>query len=710
MLAARFGAIAAAGEAAALPALLGSWPLSESSGTTFADATGGNTAFLNVPIWTTGTHEYRRKGIATGLADFSLEVSNGGPSIPLIAGYRQSAMSLALWINPLGGLRGRQYWDENDERHGREFLALCDNGQPGSFAIERRWHKASNEHRLDGWVRDGSGTAQRFSGGIAGIAGALLPVDTSQRIVLTEGPAGAQLWLDGSKVATLPGVTAGWTALSGSIHISMGNSTGHANERSPFWGRVQEIQVYQGQLGSTEVSALPAALQSRLWQYPSDFVGGATDINIANYGPNDGGQPARAHAAAAAAGRYVYQADGDTAWYIASDQGGDNGITWANGCKGFIGLKLKRPNSQNGQFERIINGQFLTTNPYGNRKLIGCQLDGNARGQNWHPKTGMPDFSLHAFGLQHAHLLYVKGAQTYLVDACDFMDDTGDGISADEGTTLTATSCRFWGTFRGSVVLSQQGATASLIRAEALGTSRPGFGTLDPGSGITDLETTFGGSGTVNLTIRDAWYDSDWDEVTGGGGTLIHANMHAIGGALWVDPQADGGAPASWRCDYCTIAYHHAGGNSAGTYPPAKFKGFPAMGGEGCLFDNCVFVANGDPYYYHESHLVIPGSTQPFRIDYESAGTQTRLWTMRNCQFRAKNLPGGLATSNVQAINHPAGLGTSRSVEFDGVTIDAAFADLPFAMGGMTVRYRNVLHERTGSVTPWSGAGAEVAL
>jgi hypothetical protein len=55
-------------------------------------------------------------------------------------------------------------------------------------------------------------------------------------------------------------------------------------------------------------------------------------------------------------------------------------------------------------------------------------------------------------------------------------------------------------------------------------------------------------------------------------------------------------------------------------------------------------------------------------------------------------------------------MSTSITVELDGVRIDAAFADLPFAMGGVTVRHRNVLHERTGSTKPWSGAGAEVPI
>ncbi len=164
----------------------------------------------------------------------------------------------------------------------------------------------------------------------------------------------------------------------------------------------------------------------------------------------------------------------------------------------------------------------------------------------------------------------------------------------------------------------------------------------------------------------------------------------------------------SWRAYYCTLSYHHSGGNGSGNYPSAWWTGFNTQESTGLLFDHCVFLANGTPYVVHESSCT-PDNTTPFCINYANANDGARLWTMRDCEWRAKNLPNGIATSNIQAVRH-AGKNTSTSVELDGVTIGAAFADQPFDMGGMTVRYHNVVHERTGSSKPWTGAGAEVAF
>jgi hypothetical protein len=175
--------------------LVGAWPLSETSGTIFTDTVGANDATLAVPPWTIATHEHNRPGIVAG-SDAALEVSNGGPAIPMTAGYKKSAMSLALYVAPLSELRGLQYWSTSNARHGREFIAYCDDGAtPGSFAIERR-RFSSTEWRLDGYVRNSAGTAVRFSGGLSGISGATLPVDVAKRIVLTQGPTGAALFLD----------------------------------------------------------------------------------------------------------------------------------------------------------------------------------------------------------------------------------------------------------------------------------------------------------------------------------------------------------------------------------------------------------------------------------------------------------------------------------------------------------------------------------
>ena len=81
------------------------------------------------------------------------------------------------------------------------------------------------------------------------VSGATLPIDTAKRIVLTQGPAGAALYLDDSQVATLPSVTQGWASLSADITLGSSSNTGHANDRSPLWGRLDEIAVWDWATG-----------------------------------------------------------------------------------------------------------------------------------------------------------------------------------------------------------------------------------------------------------------------------------------------------------------------------------------------------------------------------------------------------------------------------------------------------------------------------
>ncbi len=700
---------------------LDTWPLDETSGTTFADAVGSNDAVLNVPDWTVATHECNRPGIVEG-SDHALEVGNGGPAIPMIAAYRQAAMSLVIYIEPRGELRGVQYWDEADERFGRELIAYCDDGSaPGSFAIYRRREGYNTAAwRLGGYVRDGVGAKKYFGGDLGGISSTSLPADAAKRIVLAQGPGGATLYLDGSQVANLPSVTQGWSSLTTAITLGSSSNTGHANDRSPLWGRLDQIEVWQGQMALADVQNLAAAAQSTLWRYPSDFVGGSTDINIANYA-NNGSAPQAAMNAAA--GRYVYQAKDDATWYTASDQGADNAVAFKPGCKGFINVRLKRPSGQNSKWDRIFNisnqsgGQMGAShgNPYaasGGWKFIGCKFDANARGQDWHPKSGQPGYGNTGFAFEQAHIFFVGNdvEQTFTWDACDFMDGTGDALGLDKNTVATIKSCRFWGVFRGSLVVNALPVSVQQQRVEVFSGSRPGFGSLNQGCGLDDIEA-FGGT-RLTLALRDTWAESDFDDESGTpGSTLQYVNCHMLAGAHRLRPgETSGSDPVDrWEARYCTFSYHSNGGNGTGSYPPSAWSAFHSMGGTGCLFDHCVFIANGRPYNYHESWIVTPVSSKRFYIIYERSGTQSRLWTMRNCQWRVTRLPGGIARTNVQAVEH-GGLGTGQSVELDGVTIDAAFADLPFAMGGVTVRYRNVVHEGTGGTKPWSGAGAEVAF
>ena len=698
--------------------LLGSWSFAETSGNSFADAVAGNDATLTVPAWTVATHEHDRRGIAVG-TDHALEVSNGGPAISMAAGYKNADTSLVVYVCPLGELRGVQFWDSADERYGREVIAECDDGStPGSFALYRRW-ASTTEWRLGGYVRDGGGSKQYF-GALAGVSGATLPIDTAKRIVLTQGPAGAALYLDDSQVATLPSVTQGWASLSADITLGSSSNTGHANDRSPLWGRLDEIAVWDGQLDLTAVQALAAASDSLLWRAPADFVGAGTDINVADYPGNLQGAMDAAHSA----GVYLYQDEGDATVYTQALNAYDNMIEFRPGCKGLLGLRLRMPFTNGRRFARIVmmdvlnqmgghNDRYVANGGY---KFLGCVFDGNGRGQNWHPKSGEPGYTYHAFDLEQEHAIFARsnggqGNMTIRVDACSFYDGTGDALSLDTITVTTATSNRFYGYFRGSHVVNGTPQTLNAQRFESF--NRNGFGGPLNGCGLQDIEAFSGAGSTALLTFRDGWAESDFDdenEGTASNNSFSHyVNCHMLAAALYIGPSGNANnlPTQDWTALYCTFSYHKHFFN----YPPAWWKGFPGGdNGYGCLFDHCVFLANGTPYQYHNNYTLTPVNTDVFAIYYENAGGANqgpRLWTMRACEWRPNNLPGGTPTANVRCIAHTT-MTTAQSVELDGVVIDGAFADLPFDMGATTVRYRNVLHERTGNPKPWTNAGAEV--
>lgn len=718
--------------------LLGSWPLSETSGTTFLDATGGNNATLKVPSWAPDTAVRDRSGIASGQGDHSLEVSNHELTIPMIVSYKQAAVSLVVYAMPLGKLRGQQYWDPTGEQFGREFIAFCDDGStPGSFAIERRLVQTGFNYtnqfawqwRLDGYVRNANGTAVRFSGGKDGIPGASLPVDTAKRIVLTQGPAGAELWLDGTKVAGLASVTNGWQSLSTPIAIGAGSSQGHANERSPAWSLIDEIRVYQGQ---ADVAALPAAATpGHRWKWPSDFDH-VTDINVADYSSLQA-----AFDAADSAGRYVYQdvegefGNTDTVWY---QHVGGTPVNFRPGIKGLLNLQIRKPNNENKKFGFCVqvastsgitstgkmNGHTDAYAASGGYKFIGIKIDGNARGQNWHPKSGQAGYANTGFDLEQSHgLLFDLRGQNELtakVDACEFHDGTGDALTVYTNTKLTATSNRFYGYFRGSIVMNWVPSGPTVLRIGESFYQSP-LGVRPNGCGMHDIEP-FGGTGSMgHFEQSDFWSEGDFDdESQGTDADIRYYNDHVVNGfGLYIGPSSqDGQAPVrTWAAHYCTLAYNRPGGVSGGgNYPPSWIRGVPTgTNGEGLLFDGCVFILTGGQMWYHNDWLVnaTNDTTRAYISWLSPLGGSTRVLTMRDCEWRVQRLPAGIPQSNVQAIDF-ASFGTSRVVELDGVTIDGAFANFPFEMGGMTVRYRNVLHERTGNTKPWSGEGAEVAF
>ena len=421
--------------------------------------------------------------------------------------------------------------------------------------------------------------------------------------------------------------------------------------------------------------------------------------------------------AAHAAGRYVYQNTNDATVYTGPTVGTDSLMFFKPNCKGMIGVKL-RMYASGSHYGRIVlmgtpegamaghGDRYLSQGGY---KFIGCDFDNNARSNNWLPNIWtwhhISKFQLEqqaCFKIDSRH----QGRFTMLFDSCDFRDSCGD---AHQRLQL----CQHELAKLSILWLLPWPSRAWVHRPDRFQYPKPtkvitdnSFGQFW-GCGFQDIEVDGPGD---NLIARfyDVWADGDFDEQSDGAHSgSQYYNSHTTGGGHDVISYGIKSAPISnWEAHYCTFSYH----KDFGPYPESVWMGFDtSLGLRGAWFDNCVFLANGSQYNYHDSYIVTPVSSDQFSILYTSAGTQGRLFTMDFCEFRAKNLPSGTPTGNVFAIRL-SGLGTGQSIELNNVTIDGAFTDQPFQAGGVTVRWHKTTHERTGSSTIWSGAGATVAF
>ena len=200
-------------QTASSTAQVGLWHFAETSGNTFADSAGTNTATLTMPSWTVATHVPNRSGIATG-TNHALEVSNGGPAIPMTAAYRQAAMSLVIYAAPRSRMRGHAILEYVGRTvRARSHSLVRRRHHPGSFAIYRRYSGPNPmrtcRRRPGHWeAMFAMHLARRpISAAQSPSLATSLPVDTAKRIVLTQGSAGAQLYLDNTLVSTIAGIT-----------------------------------------------------------------------------------------------------------------------------------------------------------------------------------------------------------------------------------------------------------------------------------------------------------------------------------------------------------------------------------------------------------------------------------------------------------------------------------------------------------------------
>jgi hypothetical protein len=218
------------------------------------------------------------------------------------------------------------------------------------------------------------------------------------------------------------------------------------------------------------------------------------------------------------------------------------------------------------------------------------------------------------------------------------------------------------------------------------------------------------------MTFRDIWADDDFDDESGTPGTnILYVNCHMLGAALYLLPSETSRSEPGrlWQAFYCTFSYHSQNGNDpwepggALDWPPAFWSAFyNGANGDGLLFDHCIFIANGRPYNSHQDWIITPANNKAFLIEHEfvTGPGATVLWTMRDCEWRAKYLPSGISRANIQAVRTIGNPGSSRHVRMQRVFVAKEFADLPFDMGGMTVEHTGCTHELTGNPTPWSNA------
>jgi hypothetical protein len=469
-------------------------------------------------------------------------------------------------------------------------------------------------------------------------------------------------------------------------------------------------------------------------------------VNIVNHGNSI---QATINAAALVNG-YAYQDEtANTTFHVL---GISETILMKDGCRGMVGIRSRRPSNQNQAGRRMFrvaatgDAGGLTPghgDPWaaaGGWQFIGCQFDGNARGQDWAPegstsnvKASGPDGTgWSGFNLQFAHIVQVGGQNSTKVtvrfDACEFDDNTGDGISLSWGSAMPKThSLRMASVFRGPVIYNEFTNQAQLIYAcEFLSTSRTGG--YPNGTGLNDLEP-FQPSGSQfnRFTAADIWYEGDKDDrnyQTDSATTHSwskYYNCHATAPGLNFQPDRTGAGRVSTQevlAQRCTFTYYKAGiandGTISGSFPAMAFRGFDeGVNGTGALFEGCIIIADGRIFTQHHDGFADPANdlNPSCRLDYTIIHGNGKIMTMRNCEYRIRRI-GHVPIGNRFMINFLS-LTTGRTVEYDGLVIDSGFALGNMNMGGCTLRHRDVSHEGNPGATIQQicpNAGSYVAI
>jgi hypothetical protein len=686
--------------------LQGAWALDEPAGTEFADAIAGNTATLVDPRGN-ATHLYARPALADGGAG-SLMLSDQYLEIPMIAAYQQAAVSLVIYLQPFTFMRGRRHF-QSDRPDLAGFETLWWMGSEDGAVVLKRV-----ERGLRGGIWQG-GSVTWFGGADADVAP--LAEDAAHRIVVTQGPDGARLYIGDTEVAQLPGVTLGWSGITHPIRIGRQNG----DLRPPvtcLGAMVGDVRIYAGQLLGGEIALLPAPRTlhvrpsdpalPRPYSKPAALAALPTFVLEDQAGATPAAKlQAAIDAANAAGGGWVTQADPSTP------------ITATfNDVKPrvnvhFWELNLRRANESYGFWHYM----FLTDTTQGfmgghgstQHYYIGCKFDGNILNQrmknignpgNRQLDTADPDYDTlwpganspdsteaKRWHFEQAHIFYVSTSQAGKLNLnwewCDFSYVNGEGVSINLKVDANVNNCRFHACRRGSVI--QNGgddATAWMRRCEVDSQFNGKTGPVIVAGALQDTEP-FGQ--LINMFSFDCWGSGQWkwdgigNTTTGDNGTMRAYNTHmAEDTYINLVPAGNVGRPVN------TLAIR---GSTLRYSRPLAGSGLRNVllgtqignTSEGILFEDVLFVCSGNFTSFSGQYHTFTSSTPLGLLVSCSwgpaiAGAKV---VFRRCRFETENLPAGLSAANIWCLDVASGHATR--FEFESCTLANGFAqDRPF--------------------------------
>lgn len=175
--------------------------------------------------------------LVEGIEGRSLALDGRSWAIIIPAAGAMPELTLSLYVRP------------RSDATKQIIACMGDGSQPGDWSIERLPHG-----RLRAWhVRADGGLGHFY--GAAGVPGAIMRPRRPAHIVLSLGPAGAMIYLDGDLAASMPSHANGDSGRQ--IILGAWWDTSHAEPR--LIGDIDHARLWDRQLSATEIEGLPPA-------------------------------------------------------------------------------------------------------------------------------------------------------------------------------------------------------------------------------------------------------------------------------------------------------------------------------------------------------------------------------------------------------------------------------------------------------------------